>query len=316
MILMWENEPVISYEIFQDLFCPREVFSSENLPCDIEELSEWFASRFLSPYNSARPFLTAYAGVGYHASVWDMQLSTGLFSLIDHYWVQEELGQYSWETDNLFVHEWDEVTVSKFIPKKEGRIFNPSYTTPGNLSKYWVREQEKFYLYKSHELDTQNVYAERLAYLLGIALGLSVPSVEIKDNQDKIISFTSLEVEFIPALWVKDYFTDDMLMDMHAFDYLIGNEDRHKLNYGVLLDSHKNISMAPLFDHGRSLLWRGDPLLSSGITSITSAFYKNLLNIDFSSILDEVDLTKKLYQRLLLFLEKNREGIYNNACVI
>jgi len=40
-------------------------------------------------------------------------------------------------------------------------------------------------------------------------------------------------------------------------DYLIGNTDRHQLNYGVIVDSEAQTikRFAPLFDHGNSYLF-------------------------------------------------------------
>ena len=42
--------------------------------------------------------------------------------------------------------------------------------------------------------------------------------------------------------------------DMMAFDFLIGNIDRHFGNFGFLIDNHTGniLGTAPFFDHGKS----------------------------------------------------------------
>ena len=55
---------------------------------------------------------------------------------------------------------------------------------------------------------------------------------------------------------IEKYFNVDIINDiinMLAFDLLVGNEDRHLLNFGLIEDSGEFV-FAPLFDHGLSLL--------------------------------------------------------------
>ena len=46
----------------------------------------------------------------------------------------------------------------------------------------------------------------------------------------------------------------DSFYEMCVFDSIIGNQDRHCENWGILYDSDNNASFAPLYDNGSSLL--------------------------------------------------------------
>lgn len=48
---------------------------------------------------------------------------------------------------------------------------------------------------------------------------------------------------------------EQLVQQMIAVDYLICNRDRHGANIELLIDQNDNVRMAPLFDHGLSLLF-------------------------------------------------------------
>ena len=48
---------------------------------------------------------------------------------------------------------------------------------------------------------------------------------------------------------------DTQIFKMMIFDYVIGNRDRHGANIELLQDNNGEVGLAPLFDHGVSLIF-------------------------------------------------------------
>jgi len=73
---------------------------------------------------------------------------------------------------------------------------------------------------------------------------------------------------------IEKYFYVDIIGDiieMLAFDFIVGNEDRHLINFG-LVENEDRFVFAPLFDHGLSLL--SDMKSDAQYTCIDEIVYK------------------------------------------
>ena len=102
---------------------------------------------------------------------------------------------------------------------------------------------------------------------------------------------------------------EDYIYQMFAVDYLILNRDRHGANIEVLKDAKGNIRLAPLFDHGLSLLYATDNIEKLG----KSDFLKDIKVMDFvgtGSTLENLGLISK---DKLLSLPVNKEEIIQSA---
>lgn len=155
--------------------------------------------------------------------------------------------------------------------------------TTGSRTKYWVKNpSEEVFLFKLPKIEGE-LYAEIVAAMLADRLyGLKVPETHIALKQDEIGVLTKSFVdrkngerfEEVIDYYDPDFDKDDLLQytldksleisskygmidsfyEMCVFDSIIGNQDRHCENWGILYDSDNNASFAPLYDNGSSLL--------------------------------------------------------------
>ncbi|MDF0478958.1 HipA domain-containing protein [Vagococcus sp. PNs007] len=156
--------------------------------------------------------------------------------------------------------------------------------TTGAREKTWIKSNdndEVIYLLKYPKTDGE-IYAEFLSYVLGTKLfGIEIPEtiVAVYDGRKCVLSkdFVGENSEFLEiidffgadfdknnlleytidrALMIcKKYNIEALFFKMLFFDYLIGNQDRHCENWGLIYDI--NISeyrMSPVYDNGSSLL--------------------------------------------------------------
>ena len=80
------------------------------------------------------------------------------------------------------------------------------------------------------------------------------------ENEKRARSFFTVQFteEALKSLFPKDYQKlFDQFLEMILFDALIGNNDRHYYNWGVIqsLDRGKPVRFAPIYDTARGLLW-------------------------------------------------------------
>lgn len=80
-----------------------------------------------------------------------------------------------------------------------------------------------------------------------------------KENEKKIVFDTYYELyrekKESPLEFAKRYGWEQYVYQMFVVDYLICNRDRHGANIEVLIDEKDKPRLAPLFDHGLSLLF-------------------------------------------------------------
>lgn len=223
-------------------------------------------------------------------------------SLTDHYWIKPVETEYGWQDVNLFTNDFrdavGEMQLSGHIddvPELPTDGFSPSSSVQGELRKKWIISDGKRFLVKgNHGGNSQESLNEVVASLIHQRQGKQpfVAYSPIQIEQDHPLcciceSFTSDEVEFIPAIDVVESAKKDNALSLYehfiqvcsahglddsvtrAFleyqiliDFILTNTDRHLNNFGVLRDTNtlKFIGMAPIFDSGNSMFWQNPRL--------------------------------------------------------
>lgn len=239
-------------------------------------------------------------------------------SLTDHYWIKPLDMELGWEDINLFTNDFrDPVGDMQFglapdaIYNLPANAFSPSSSTQGDLSKKWIIADGKRCLVKgNHGGNSQESLNEIVATLLHQKQGrvpyVSYSTMRLGDNQQIYCvceSFTSDEVELIPAIDIVESKKKDNAMSMYEHfihvcamqgmdesvvrtfleyqilsDFVLTNTDRHLNNFGVLRNANtlEFIGMAPIFDSGNSMFWQNPRLPEySDLTDIAVNSFRN-----------------------------------------
>ena len=203
-------------------------------------------------------------------------------SLIDTFWVKGVDSDLCWNDVSLYTHPFNEVIAkTAFEGGLHGRQLSttsPEYGTDGSFAKCWIRENDIIKMLKRGSSGACNAglepYSEFYAGQIIQRFTDDFVRYDLRTYNSHICSvcniFTSEDYGFLPYAAVDSgNSTVDIVLDkmerlgfeneartMFVVDALILNEDRHKNNFGFLVDNRTQEiqKMAPLFDHNVSLL--------------------------------------------------------------
>ncbi len=203
-------------------------------------------------------------------------------SLIDTFWVKRADSDLCWKNVSLYSHPFSEVIAkTAFEGGLHGRQLSttsPEYGTDGSFAKCWIREGEQIRLLKRGSSGARNAglepYSEFYAGQLIKYFTDDFVTYDLRIRNGKICSvcdlFTSEDYGFLPYAAVEprnssiksvlnnmaEFGLEEKVKRMFVIDAVILNEDRHKNNFGFIVDNRtqKIVDMAPLFDHNVALL--------------------------------------------------------------
>lgn len=197
-------------------------------------------------------------------------------SLNDAYWLKYDSAD-KWEDYNLYENSFSEVLsniaivgVSKGMTVS-GVIHTPEVTTQGTYAKCWRRENNSTYLYKTNYSKRESE-AEYISHIIANVLGINSVPYELSEIYGRIcskcenIANTNISISPIYNLLkdkqrefrdIHDFYNlfegvdQSRFLEMLIFDGVIGNTDRHLLNWGFFTDPTTNeyLGLHPLFDH-------------------------------------------------------------------
>lgn len=253
-----------------------------------ERLFEWIRRRRISKNRAYVDEILKSCGIESDDAKSIIDVSKGL-SLNDSYWVVPRGFEGSFAEWNLYENE---MSAALQLVAYTGVASNaladggiPSeLTNSGMFPKAWRAEGPKRILYKAgHLFEGANVgkepYSEYLSFQIAHRVGIDAVPYDLALWKGKLCStcelFCSKGIAFVPFGFAVPterfknmnlrealaYFASlgeevlERFKSMLVFDALIGNEDRHMGNYGVLRDSATGAvkGMAPLFDHNVGL---------------------------------------------------------------
>lgn len=203
-------------------------------------------------------------------------------SLVDTFWVKPVESSLTWEELSLYTHPFNEVIAhTAFEGGLHGRQFDttsPEYGTDGSFAKCWIREEGAIRLLKRGSSGARNAglepYSEFYASQLARVFTKESVLYDLRTHNDRLCSvcdiFTSETYGFLPYAAVdrgnstvlsvlnkmKELGFEEETRLMFVLDAVIMNEDRHKNNFGFIVNNETQTieGMAPLFDHNLSLL--------------------------------------------------------------
>ena len=203
-------------------------------------------------------------------------------SLIDTFWVKREDSDLQWEDVSLYTHPFDEaIAKTAFEGGLHGRGFSttsPEYGTDGSFAKCWIREGGQIKMLKRGSSGASNAglepYSEYYSSQIAKLFTDNYVDYGLRSKSGRICSvcdiFTSEDYGFIPYAAVdkgntgvdlilenaEDLHVLDEVKTMFVLDAVIMNADRHKNNFGFMMDNRtlELVGFAPLFDHNLALL--------------------------------------------------------------
>ena len=265
---------------------------------DSAMLRKWWQRRAVPVSQGNIRRILERIGITTHAY---LEQNLGL-SLTDHYWIKPLDADFGWQEINLFTNDFRDAvgdmqlsgTIDE-VPELPTNAFSPSSSVQGELRKKWIISDGKRFLIKSnHGGNSQESLNEVVASMIHQRQGkqpyVSYSPIQIGPDHPFCCiceSFTSDEVEFIPAIDVVESAKKDNALSLYEHfiqvcsahglddsvtrpfleyqiltDFILTNTDRHLNNFGVLRDTHtlKFIGMAPIFDSGNSMFWQNPRL--------------------------------------------------------
>lgn len=204
-------------------------------------------------------------------------------SVNDVYWVVPERFQGKFKDYNLYENSFSNalslVAFTGYSQTIKELSPSPEMTTNGQLPKAWRRIDNRLYLYKggsdsSFANGGNEPYSEYYAAQVAEKMGIDHVIYDLAQWKGMLASvcenFTDIHHSYVPLghLFDKHYSLKNLYEVVHdnhieyAFsnmvllDAVILNEDRHFGNFGLLKNNYTNQfeGMAPLFDHGISML--------------------------------------------------------------
>jgi hypothetical protein len=303
----------------------REIFQEERLPFGLKDrgnktqyviqFNNWLTGRGIS--ESRKDFANIKNNFNAKSAKELMIKAYGL-NLTDHYWFHHVDSDMSWKDKNYFDNTFDKIIPGKGInPEIDESVEkqSPNLCVDGSIEKRWVikngtrvllkgslynRMQEPFNeVIVSKILDEYGI--NHVHYHLGRTEDKNIPYSECKCMVDK-------NTEYINAQYVmntEEYYRKEPYLhfleicgkngiknvktridEMIALDFLIGNVDRHKGNFGIIrnADTLEWLQIAPIFDNGNCLFYdsENEDMESWGIDTLGKSFENsNRLNLQY-----------------------------------
>ena len=254
-------------------------------------------------------------------------------SLTDYYWIRPTGSEIGWEDVNLFDNDFKENLLLGNIKYNGDEIneYQPNSSLQGNLEKTWIIDNGVRKLVKgNHDIYSSESINEVIISQAIKSQGRSVVDYSLihianKNYDYGCVSelFTSQQKELVSAYAVitseikdnnvsnykhfiavcekngldRDYVTEYLEFEI-LIDFIFSNRDRHLTNISVLrdADSLKFISMAPIYDSGKSLGAGRD------VAKISDKYLLSQEAAGFKT--NELDLLKYVENRKLIDIDK------------
>jgi len=243
-------------------------------------------------------------------------------NLTDHYWLHKTEENLKWKELNFFDNKFDKLKIGgKANPDIDESVgdTSPNFCVDGSIEKRWViiENDIRVLLKGSRYKRMQEPFNEAIASEIMDELGIEHVVYSLKRTEDTNIPYSECRCmvdrnfEYINASFVmesgeyerKESYIHYLEMckknrinnakekidEMIALDFIIGNDDRHRGNFGIIrnADNLEWLKPAPIFDNGNCLFFDrdNDDMEYFGIDSLGKAFGDSnrlcLNNIDF-----------------------------------
>lgn len=264
--LMYAGKEVLMFNKNLDMIT---VVDKEYLPfglrngCSTIDLYRWLVRRAAPLTRDNVEFLYMMCGVARtELGQIETVMNYGATSINDSFWIRKPGMDATWEEvieskgrENKDLGLLMLTGIKKYAVKPHE--FSPEVTLHGNWSKCLVKREDYWVLLKEDDrTDEQEVAA--FAKMLGIPVvkywheeyeGVQCSACKVMSTkEEQWISAREFGVEKAKKMFNAQY------NEMKTFDFIVGNVDRHSLNWSVVVDSKLNpMGLAPLYDFNLTL---------------------------------------------------------------
>jgi len=286
---------------------------NNKIKCSIN-LSEWIKGRGIPESRKDNEEIKENYNVKELKSL--MIKAMGL-NLTDHYWLHEANLNIKWEDINHFDNIFDMVKPGEDVFPGVDKNFkdkSPNFCVDGSIEKRWYLINNERYLIKGSKYSKQQEpFNEKISSLIMKEYGIKNVEYDQKWTKKENLPYSICKCmcnninEYLNAGWVfsniefssRNYINyikickengiidaKERIDEMIIIDFLIGNNDRHIGNYGILRDSNslKWISINPIFDNGNSFFhdMNDEDIKYFDVNTFSKAFKdKNQNNLEY-----------------------------------
>ena len=326
---------ILKYEIFNKKHTPIEIKDSKSL-------FKWINKRLI-PANRIQYDRIVSNYLNVYDNLTKLILDSFALSLSDGYWIKPYEDENTWETINYYKNDFDLTLLDMYLDSAVSSEYKPIAKSPSNnidgiSPKAWTIENGDRILIKRGKTD---VYNEVIVSKILDEFCFSHTKYWFDLYNDKPVckckNFTSDEVEFIPAseiakiynnkkediLWYMNFIDTKVkegynkISNMLLIDFVLGNEDRHWGNFGILrnINTLEFVDTAPIFDNGNALWFSGffNPVVKSKTTLGYNYNLKDLINKGYYSSKWEKSLEIILNKETKFETKEEIEKQYNGA---
>ena len=230
-------------------------------------------------------------------------------NLTDHYWLHKTEENLKWSELNFFDNKFDKLKVGgKANPDIDESVGDksPNFCVDGSIEKRWIiKENDVRVLLKGSRYNRmQEPFNEVIASKITDELGIEHVAYNLKRTEEKNIPYSECKCmadrnfEYINASFVMEggeyerkepyihylemceknglHNVKEKIDEMIALDFIIGNDDRHRGNFGIIrnADNLEWARTAPVFDNGNCLFFDrdNDDMEYFGVDSLGKAF--------------------------------------------
>jgi len=285
---------------------PFSIENGNNLAQCAIKLNSWIRGRGLA---DSRKDINKVKDIFKTESKEELIVRSYGLNLTDHYWLHKTEENLKWKDVNFFDNKFDKLKVGgRANPDIDESVGDksPNFCVDGSIEKRWViKENDVRVLLKGSRYNRmQEPFNEAIASRIMDELGIEHVAYSLERTEDKNIPYSECKcmvdrnLEYINALFVmesgeyerKDPYIHYLEMckkngihnakekidEMIALDFIIGNDDRHRGNFGIIrnADNLKWLKPAPIFDNGNSLFFDrdNDDMEYFGVDSLGKAF--------------------------------------------
>jgi len=302
-------------EIIQEERLPFGLKDKGNMTQYAIQFNNWLAGRGISESRKDFSIIKNKFKAG---SAKELMIKAYGLNLTDHYWFHDVSHEMSWKDKNYFDNSFDKLIPGKGInPEIDESVEkqSPNLCVDGSIEKRWIIKNEERVLLKGSLYNRmQEPFNEVIASKILSEYKINHVHYSLSRTENKNIPYSECscmvtkDTEYINALYVmntEEYYRKEPYVhflemcaknglqnvksnidEMIALDFIIGNADRHKGNFGIIRDANtlewKHI--APIFDNGNCLFYdsENDEMDLWGIDTLGKSFGdSNRLNLQY-----------------------------------